>query len=401
MLKGKNILLGITGGIAAYKAAELVRMFVAREASVKAVMTANAEYFITPVTLETLTGNRVYSDTFKPTGERDIAHIGLAKWADMTVIAPATANIVGKIAAGIADDLLSTIMVTMKTPVLICPAMNTDMYSNPIFQNNLEKLSKGGFHILDAASGELACGTEGPGRLPPLEDIVEAAETVLTKKDLQGTRVLVTAGPTQEPLDPVRYITNHSSGKMGYALALKAKRRGAEVTLVSGPVSIPEPTGVRLVKVTTAVDMKEAVMECLEESQVVIKAAAVADYRPGRLSKSKIKKTAKPLTLSLERNPDIIAEVGIRKGNRIVVGFALETDDLMENALKKLTSKKMDLIIANDLGEPGAGFRHDTNVVKILDVDGGVETLPMMDKGDVADRILDRVVGLLNKYRKP
>lgn len=395
MLKGARILLGISGGIAAYKAAELVRMFVTAGAKVKVIMTANAEYFITPATLETLTGDRVYRDTFQPDGDRDIAHISLAQWADVTVIAPATANIVGKASAGIADDLLSTTLVTLKTPVLICPAMNTDMYTNPIFRDNLTRLSAVGFHVLEAASGELACKTEGLGRLPPLEEIVEAVETILTRKDLVGLSVLVTAGPTQEPFDPVRYITNHSTGRMGYALALMAKRRGARVTLVSGPVSIAAPKGVTCVPVTTAREMADAVLERLDDAQILIKAAAVADYRPARPSAGKIKKTGESLSIALERNPDIIAEAGRRKGDRIIVGFAMETDDLLENARKKLQAKNMDLIVANDLGEPGAGFRHDTNVVRILDRDGGVDVLPLMEKTVVADRILDRVAALL------
>lgn len=396
MLKGARILLGVAGGIAAYKAAELVRMFITGGAKVKVIMTANAEYFITPGTLETLTGDRVYRDTFQPAGDRDIAHISLAQWADVTVIAPATANIVGKASAGIADDLLSTTLVTLKTPVLICPAMNTDMYTNPIFRDNLTRLSTFGFHVLEAASGELACKTEGPGRLPPLEEIVETVETILTKKDLLGLSVLVTAGPTQEPFDPVRYITNHSTGKMGYALALMAKRRGARVTLISGPVSIAAPAGVTCIPVTTAREMADAVLERFDDAQVLIKAAAVADYRPARPSAGKIKKTGDSLSIPLERNPDIIAEAGRRKGDRIIVGFAMETDDLLENALKKLKAKNMDLIVANDLGEPGAGFRHDTNVVRILDRDGGVDVLPLMEKTGVADRILDRVAVLLD-----
>ncbi|MCK9229809.1 MAG: bifunctional phosphopantothenoylcysteine decarboxylase/phosphopantothenate--cysteine ligase CoaBC [Syntrophales bacterium] len=395
MLKGARILLGITGGIAAYKTAELVRMLVTGGARVKAVMTGNAHYFITPATLETLTGDRVYRDTFEPAGERDIAHISLARWADVTVIAPATANIIGKASAGIADDLLSTTLVALKTPVLICPSMNTDMYTNPIFRDNLTRLSNFGYHILEAASGALACKTEGPGRLPPLEDIVEAVETILAKKDLFDVSVLVTAGPTREPFDPVRYITNHSTGKMGYALALMAKRRGARVTLVSGSVPMAAPTGVTCVPVTTAREMADAVLKRLDDTQVLIKAAAVADYRPARPSTGKIKKKGDSFSIVLERNPDIIAEAGRRKGDMIIVGFAMETDDLVLNALKKLEEKNLDLIVANDLREPGAGFGHDTNVVRILDREGGVDVLPLMDKKDVADRILDRVAALL------
>ncbi len=399
MLGGKHILLGVTGGIAAYKTAELVRAFVKAGSRVKVIMTRNGSRFVTPLVLETLSGEKVCGDTFDLTYERDITHVTLAEWADITIIAPATANIMAKIAWGIADDLLSTTVIALKSPLLICPSMNTDMYKNPVVRRNMDQLKGLGYHLLEAKEGELACKTHGSGRLPPLEDIVEAAETVLTKKDLEGVNILVTAGPTQEPLDPVRYITNHSSGKMGYALALMAKRRGACVTLISGPVSIPVPAGVELVSVITAREMRDAVLSRLEGHQVIIKAAAVSDYRPAGFSQSKIKKGVKALTLELEPNPDIIAEVGRLKGHRILVGFAMETEHLLENARKKMAEKKMDIIVANDLSEPGAGFRHDTNAVRILDPEGGVESLPLMEKKEVADRILDRVVELLKRRK--
>lgn len=399
MLGGKHILLGVTGGIAAYKTAELVRAFVKAGSRVKVIMTRNGSRFVTPLALETLSGEKVYGDTFDLTYERDITHVTLAEWADITIIAPATANIMAKIAWGIADDLLSTTVIALKSPLLICPSMNTDMYKNPVVRRNMDQLKGLGYHLLEAKEGELACKTHGSGRLPPLEDIVEAAETVLTKKDLEGVNILVTAGPTQEPLDPVRYITNHSSGKMGYALALMAKRRGACVTLISGPVSIPVPAGVELVSVITAREMRDAVLSRLEGHQVIIKAAAVSDYRPAGFSQSKIKKGVKALTLELEPNPDIIAEVGRLKGHRILVGFAMETEHLLENARKKMAEKKMDIIVANDLSEPGAGFRHDTNAVRILDPEGGVESLPLMEKKEVADRILDKVVELLKRRK--
>ncbi len=397
MLSEKRILLGVTGGIAAYKAAELIRSFVKAGARVRVVMTESACRFITPMTLGTLSGGEVYTDTFQTTRDGEIPHIDLAYWADLVVVAPATANILGKIAGGMGDDLLSTTMLAVTAPVLLCPAMNSNMYANPAVQANIKKLSEMGYRVLDADSGDLACRTTGPGRLPDTADIVEAVETILAKKDLAGVRVLVTAGPTQEPLDPVRFITNHSSGKMGFALAQAARRRGADVTLVSGPVSLEAPPGVEVVPVQDARSMRDAVMSRLAGADVIIKAAAVSDYRPSETSLSKIKKSDETLTVTLERNPDILASVGEEKGNRILVGFAMETEDLVENAQRKLVSKNLDLIVANDLSEPGAGFRHDTNAVRILDRDGGVETLPLMDKKEVADRVLDRVAALLEK----
>ncbi|HET57689.1 MAG TPA: bifunctional phosphopantothenoylcysteine decarboxylase/phosphopantothenate--cysteine ligase CoaBC [Deltaproteobacteria bacterium] len=397
MLSEKRILLGVTGGIAAYKAAELIRSFVKAGARVRVVMTESACRFITPMTLGTLSGGEVYTDTFETTRDGEIPHIDLAYWADLVVVAPATANILGKIAGGMGDDLLSTTMLAVTAPVLLCPAMNSNMYANPAVQANIKKLADRGCRILDADSGDLACRTTGPGRLPSPEDILEVVETMFAKKDLAGVRVLVTAGPTQEPLDPVRFITNHSSGKMGFALAQAARRRGADVTLVSGPVSLDAPPGVELVPVQDARSMRDAVMNRLAGSDVIIKAAAVSDYRPSETSLSKIKKSDETLTVTLERNPDILASVGEEKGNRILVGFAMETEDLVENAQRKLSSKNLDLIVANDLGEPGAGFRHDTNVVRILDREGGDETLPLMEKKEVAERIIDRIVALLEK----
>jgi len=397
MLRNRKIVVGITGGIAAYKMPELIRMMVKKEARVKVVMTGNARQFVTPVTLQTVSDNPVYTDTFQMVSRREIDHIALAEWADIMIIAPATANVVGKIASGIADDLLTTAVTAVKAPVLLCPAMNTNMYTNPVIGLNLKKLSSLGYHIMEAPSGSLACKTEGPGRLPPLEDILEEIETIFTKKDLQGVRVLVTAGPTREALDPVRFITNHSSGKMGYAIAAMARRRGGDVTLVSGPTSIPAPQRVRMVKIETALQMHRAVMDNLSEADVVVKAAAVSDYRPVRFSSSKIKKEADTLCLDLEKNPDIISEIGKKKGNKIVVGFAMETDNLIENAKKKMCAKRMDLIVANNLSEAGSGFQYDTNIVTLIDRSGAIEKLPMMEKIDVADAILDRVSALLQK----
>ncbi len=397
MLKDKNIVLGITGGIAAYKAAELTREFVKRGAVVKVIMTPNATRFITPLTMQTLSGNPVYTDMFSLSGDWDIHHISLAQSADILIVAPATANIIGKIASGISDDLLSTTITATKAPVLICPAMNTNMYDNPIVRSNIDTLSLLGYLFMDAGHGELACKTEGAGRLPDTGDIVEAVETALTKKDLIGHTILVTAGPTRESFDPVRYISNHSSGKMGYALAVMARRRGADVILVSGPASLPVPVGVQFVGVSSASEMRDAVMEHLEESTVIIKAAAVADFRPSVVSDSKMKKGAERLDISLEKTSDIISEVSKKKGNRILVGFAMETEDLIKNAQAKMKAKGMDLIVGNELGLPGSGFQHDTNIVKIIDTAGNVEELPLMDKRDVADRILDRVLEISDR----
>jgi phosphopantothenoylcysteine decarboxylase/phosphopantothenate--cysteine ligase len=380
MLKDRKVVLGVTGGIAAYKAAELVRELVRRGAKVRVVMTDHACKFIAPLTFETLSGNPVASDLFRAPGTFEIAPI-----------APATANIIGRMAAGLADDLLTTVLLATEAPVLICPAMNAKMYSNPVVQENLARLVSRGHAVLEPGYGELACRAEGEGRLAEPVEIAEEIESILTTKDLRGEHILITTGPTQEPFDPVRFISNYSSGKMGYALAVMARRRGATVTLVSGPTALPAPRGVEFVPVQTAVEMRDAVTTHLEEATVVIKAAAVADYRPAVCEPVKIKKKEGSLTVRLERNPDIISEIAQRKGDRILVGFSMESDHLIEHARSKLMEKGMDFIVANDVTEPGAGFRGDTNVVRILDREGGVEAFPLMDKIDVAGVILDRV----------
>lgn len=400
MLQGKRIVLGVTGGIAAYKAAELVRELVRRGALVRVVMTDHACEFIRPLTFETLSGQPVSTDLFRREGGRQIEHIALAEFAELAVIAPATANLIGKLAGGIADDLLTTVLLAATAPVLVCPAMNARMYAHAAVQENLERLQGRGCAILEPECGELACGTEGQGRLPAVAQIVEEIECLLSPKDLQGERILITAGPTQEPFDPVRYITNHSSGKMGYALAVMAKRRGAAVTLVSGPTELPAPRGVTLIPVRTASEMRDAALNHLEAATVVIKAAAVSDYRPTVCERTKIKKTAGQMTVCLERNPDILAEIGERKGPRIVVGFAMESDHLPENARAKLMEKGMDFIVANDLTVPGAGFRTDTNVIRILDREGGDESFPLMEKLAAAGIILDRVKKLRDDRRR-
>ena len=391
MLKERRIVVGVTGGIAAYKAAELVRELVRNGAKVRVIMTDHACQFITPLTFETLSGSPVATDLFRMTGSFEIGHIALAEFAELIVIAPATANLIGKLAGGIADDLLTTVLLAATAPVLICPAMNAKMYAHPIVKENTARLVSHGYAVLEPGYGELACRTEGQGRLPDVPEIVEEIESILSQKDLQGEEILITAGPTQEPFDPVRYITNYSSGKMGYALAVMARRRGASVTLISGPTELPVPRGVEFTPVKTAVQMRDAVLDRLDRSTVVIKAAAVADYRPAVRQATKIKKKAGDLTVRLERNPDILSEIGKKKGRRILVGFAMESDHLVENARVKLMKKGMDFIVANDVTEAGAGFRADTNIVRILDRDGGDERFPLMDKLEVAGVILDRV----------
>ena len=395
MLKKKKIVLGITGGIAAYKAAELTRALIKEGAQVKVVMTKSATEFITPLTMQTLSQNQVYLDTFVPAEKYDMAHIALADFADAFIIVPATGNIIGKIAAGVADDLLSTTIMAAGKPVLICPAMNNKMLANPIVQDNLSKLQEHGYFIMESAVGELACKTQGSGRLAEITDIIEEIKSLLTPKDFLNEKVLITAGPTQEPLDPVRFITNLSSGKMGYALATAARRRGAEVTLISGPTFLSPPKVEKIINVRTAREMHKAVMENYKKAKIIIKAAAVADYRPKEISRQKLKKTKESLTVEMKTNPDIIEEIGKNKEGRIVVGFAMETQNLLANAREKLKKKNMDLIVANDVCKEGAGFQSDTNIVTIIDKKGKTETLKKMTKLEAADEILNRVKILL------
>ena len=395
MLKKKKIVLGITGSIAAYKAAELTRALIKEGAQVKVVMTKSATEFITPLTMQTLSQNQVYLDTFVPAEKYDMAHIALADFADAFIIAPATGNIIGKIAAGVADDLLSTTIMAAGKPVLICPAMNNKMLANPIVQDNLSKLQEHGYFIMESAVGELACKTQGSGRLAEITDIIEEIKSLLTPKDFLNEKVLITAGPTQEPLDPVRFITNLSSGKMGYALATAARRRGAEVTLISGPTFLSPPKVEKIITVRTAREMHKAVMENYKKAKIIIKAAAVADYRPKEISGQKLKKTKESLTVEMKTNPDIIEEIGKNKEGRIVVGFAMETQNLLANAREKLKKKNMDLIVANDVCKEGAGFQSDTNIVTIIDKKGKTETLKKMTKLEAADEILNRVKILL------
>jgi phosphopantothenoylcysteine decarboxylase / phosphopantothenate---cysteine ligase len=391
MLRGKAIVLGVTGGIAVYKAVELLRLLTKAGATVHVVMTRGATEFVTPLTFQTLSGNPVHLELFNLISEQQIGHISLAERADLFLIAPATANFVGKLAGGIADDLLTTTVMATRAPVLIAPAMNVNMYLNPIYQENEARLKRHGYLFIPPAHGMLACGYEGEGKLPDPELILEEAVATLTPKRLAGERILITAGPTREEIDPVRYISNHSSGKMGYAIARQARLRGAEVTLVTGPTEIPVPYGVSVVRVESAEQMREAVLSRLEFSDIVIKAAAVADYRPRLRSEMKVKKSSSQLAIDLVKNPDILTEIGANKGDRLLVGFAAETEELIANAKKKLSQKNLDLIVANDVSLEGAGFNVDTNIVKLLFRDGRVEDIPIMGKNELAGLILNRV----------
>lgn len=399
-MKGKTIVLGVTGGIAAYKAVELLRLLTKAGADVHVIMTKGAMEFVTPLTFQTLSMNPVSTSLFNLISEQEIGHITLANDADLIIIAPATANIVGKLANGIADDMLTTSVMASKAPVLIAPAMNVNMYHNPAYKENEAKLKGRGALFVEPARGLLACGWEGEGKLQEPQVIFEEALAALASKDLAGEKVLVTAGPTREEIDPVRFISNYSSGKMGYAIARAARRRGAEVTLVSGPTSLDEPYGVAVTQVVSAREMREAVLAKAAGSSVIIKAAAVADYRPAFRADAKIKKTAAPKALELMRNPDILEELGKEKGARLLVGFAAETGDLLQNAGKKLAGKNLDMVVANDISQAGAGFNIDTNIVKLLFKGGRVEELPIMGKEELADVILDRVVEMKVKRVK-
>jgi phosphopantothenoylcysteine decarboxylase/phosphopantothenate--cysteine ligase len=396
-----RITLGVTGGVAAYKAAELVRLLQQDGFSVQVVMTRGAREFVTPLTFAALSGQKVITDLFEKSSageanlESAIEHIAVAQRTDLLLVAPATADILAKLARGIADDFLTTLYLATTAPVIVAPAMNVNMWNHAATQENVEMLRARGVKIVNPDEGYLACGMTGAGRLAGQQEIVAAVrETLHAQKDLQGETILITAGPTCEDLDPVRYLTNRSSGKMGYAVAEAAARRGAKVFLVSGPVNLETPAGVKRIDVRTAEEMRIAVMDRFSESSIAIFAAAVADYRPAETQPEKMKRNKEPLTIHLEPTPDILAEAAQTKGNRLIVGFAAETDRVADNARKKLAVKNADLIVANDVTAEGAGFDHDTNIVTLFSRDGRDLALPKLSKSEVAQRILDEVLRL-------
>jgi phosphopantothenoylcysteine decarboxylase/phosphopantothenate--cysteine ligase len=391
-LAGRSVLVGLSGGIACYKACEVVRLLVGAGAKVSVIMTRGAREFVTPLTLQTLAGHPVATETFDLMQESQIGHIRLADEAEVVVVAPATANVLAKLATGIADDLLTTVLLATRAPLVLAPAMNVHMWNHVSVQGNVARLRDRGARVVGPTSGALACGYEGMGRLAPPEDIVEEAHAALAPQDLLGEHVLVSAGPTHEPLDPARYLSNRSSGKMGYAVARAARRRGATVTLVSGPTALACPGGVDLVAVENAREMGRAMAERFRQASVVVMAAAVADYRPRHPLARKMKKGAAFCSLELARNPDILAGLGRRKRGQVLVGFAAETHDLLHEAERKLRAKHLDLVVANDVTEPGAGFGADENVVHFVDPRGRREALPRLPKDEVAERILDWIV---------
>lgn len=396
MKEGKNILLGLSGGIAAYKAAELCRLLVKGGSSVKVVMSQNACAFMTTLTMQTLSGSKVYTDTFAH-DDYNIGHISLARWADAMVVAPATANIMAKMAHGIADDLLSTVFLARgRVPVLLAPAMNTAMYEDETVQRNLAALHARGVQSVSPGTGSLACGTAGPGRMAEPMEIMEALAALLGRReDLKGQTMLVTAGPTREPIDPVRYLSNYSSGKMGFALARAGRDRGARVFLIAGPTGLPIPGGIEYQRVETALQMQEAVMKLAPEMDIIIKAAAVADYRPQQALEHKLKKKAPGLSLALEKNPDILKTLGeSKKPGQVLVGFAAETQELLANAALKLREKNLDLIAANDVSRPDIGFDSDENALELLFSDGRRESIPKGSKEQVAHGLLDVILQL-------
>ncbi len=395
MLKDKTIVLGITGSIAAYKAVDIASRLTKEGAKVEVVMTEAASWFIAPLALRSITGRGVVTDMFDPESQRTLEHVTLAEAADLVVIAPATASLIAKLAAGIADEMPALVVLATKAPVILAPAMNVNMYQNAITQENLAKLKARGFTIIEPERGRLASGRVGLGRLADTDRIIGTIKQVLGRRgDLKGRKLVVTAGGTQEPIDPVRHITNPSSGKMGYAIAEAARDRGADVKLVTAPTSLLPPAGVEIISVKTTLEMQKAVAKAVKQADALIMAAAVTDYQPKTTAKDKIKKDTPELKLELVRTPDILAEV---KGNFIKVGFAAESNDIIANAERKLKNKKLDIIVANDITAADSGFGVDTNRVIIIDKEGGVEKLPLMSKREVADKILDGVVGLVGK----
>lgn len=395
MLKGKHVLLGVTGSIAAYKIANLASMLVKLNADVHVIMTKNAEQFISPVTFETLTGNKVIDDTFERNSGYHVAHIAMAAEADIVMIAPATANVIAKLAHGIADDMLTSTMLACTAPILLSPAMNTHMYDNPVTQENMRKLESLGYQLIEPAAGHLACGDTGKGKMPEPEMLLDCIlQEIACEKDMVGKKVLVTAGPTRESLDPVRYITNHSTGKMGYAIAENAARRGAEVTLVSGPTQLKKPRFMKVKDVTTAEEMFQAVNDAFDTQDIILMAAAVADYRPTTVADHKIKKSDGEMNIPLERTTDIIGTLTQRKKQQFICGFSMETQNMLENSRAKLAKKNLDMIVANNLKVAGAGFGTDTNIVTVITKDA-CEELPIMKKEEVAGALFDRILSQL------
>ena len=403
MLKGKTIALGVTGGIAVYKSADLVSRLKKLNANVEVIMTAGATEFVTPLTFQTMSGNVVHKDMFSEISNYDVEHISLAQKSDVILIAPATANTIGKIANGIADNLLTTIAMASTSKLIFAPAMNTKMYENPMVQENIEKLKGLGHKFIQPGVGKLACGDYGAGKMAEPQDIVEYLIDHFVEKDLLGRVITITAGPTREPLDPVRYMTNHSSGKMGYSLAEEAMRRGATVNLITGPSSLTPPRNVNLIRINTTDEMLKSVGDYFDETDVLIKSAAPVDYKPETFSTTKIKKQAgeeDELNVRYIKNPDIAAHFGQKKKHQIMVGFAAETNNVYEYALGKLKKKNFDFIVANDVTEKGAGFNVDTNIVTIIEKDGSSKKYPIMEKREVARTILDKVKDLLEEKTK-
>ncbi len=398
MLDNKNIIVGVTGGIAIYKTLDLISKLKKENANIEVIMTKAATEFITPLTFQTMSQNKVHFDMFGLVNEMEIEHISLAKKADVILVAPATANTLGKIANGIADNLLTTVIMATNKKVVFAPAMNTQMYKNPIVQNNIIKLKELGYEFINPGEGRLACGDEGTGKMAEPIQIIEYLKNLFTEKDLIGKKIIVTAGPTQEAIDPVRYITNRSSGKMGYAIAKEASRRGADVILIAGPTDLEVPDGVKFERIITTQEMLEKINLYFDDADVLVKAAAPSDYKPTHFSDKKIKKETgiDKLEIDFEKNPDIAAYFGARKkNNQLIVGFAAETDDLYENATKKIQSKNLDFIVANDVTMEGAGFEVDTNIVSIIYKDGTIENLPIMEKSELAKIIIDKIKNIL------
>ncbi|MDD2446571.1 MAG: bifunctional phosphopantothenoylcysteine decarboxylase/phosphopantothenate--cysteine ligase CoaBC [Tissierellia bacterium] len=399
MLKGKNIILGVTGGIAVYKAADLVSKLVKQHANVEVIMTEGATKFVTPLTFQTMSQNKVHTEMFGLVSHFDVEHISLAQKADIILIAPATANTIGKIANGLADNLLTTVVMASKAKIIYAPAMNTDMYNNLIFQENMNKLKTLGHKFIKTGVGRLACGDFGAGKMAEPLEIVDYVINSFVKKDFVNKKVVITAGPTIEPIDPVRYITNHSSGKMGYSLAQEAKNRGAEVILISGPTHLRPPDGVEIINIKTTSEMFEAVGKHFDDCDILIKSAAPSDYKPINASPIKIKKGSSDednLEIKLVKNPDIAEYYGKYKKEQIMVGFAAETNNVIEYANKKLKKKNFDFIVANDVTKPGAGFKNDTNIATFIDNKGNIEKHPLMEKTQLSTLILDKIYDIID-----